>query len=93
MTQKNANPWMMDVRVRERNLKAGTLTDKDVEKYVSQLPDLADQAEPFALSQPALEQPAPAPAPMAEPPHEPSEPPVAASTGGEPAAPPSVENP
>lgn len=56
MTQK-ANPWTFDVRVRERNLKAGTITDKDVEKYVGGLPDLADQSEPFGTSQPALAQP------------------------------------
>ena len=56
MTQKT-NPWTFDVRVRERNLKAGSLTDKDVEKYLSQLPDSAEQAEAFATAQPALEQP------------------------------------
>ncbi len=56
MTQKT-NPWIHDVRVRERNLKNGTITEKDVEKYVAGLPDLADQAEPFGTSQPALAQP------------------------------------
>jgi hypothetical protein len=56
MTQKT-NPWTFDVRVRERNLKAGTVTDKDVEKYLGGLPDLADQSEPFGTSQPALAQP------------------------------------
>ena len=56
MTQKT-NPWTFDVRVRERNLKAGSLTDKDVEKYLSSLPDSADQAEAFGTAQPALEQP------------------------------------
>lgn len=56
MTQKT-NPWTFDVRVRERNLKAGSLTEKDVDKYLSQLPDCADQAEPFATAQPALDQP------------------------------------
>ena len=56
MTQKT-NPWTFDVRVRERNLKAGNLTEKEVEKYLSGLPDSADQAEPFATAQPALEQP------------------------------------
>ena len=56
MTQKT-NPWTFDVRVRERNLKAGSLTDKDVEKYLAQLPDNADQAEAFGTAQPALEQP------------------------------------
>ena len=61
MTQK-ANPWTFDVRVRERNLKAGTITDKDVEKYVGGLPDLSDQSESFATSQPALLQPVHEPA-------------------------------
>ena len=56
MTQKT-NPWTFDVRVRDRNLKAGTITDKDVEKYVGGLPDLADQSESFGTSQPALLQP------------------------------------
>jgi hypothetical protein len=56
MTQKT-NPWTFDVRVRERNLKAGSITEKDVDKYVSGLPDLADQSEPFGTSQPALAQP------------------------------------
>jgi hypothetical protein len=57
MTQQKTNPWTFDVRVRERNLKAGTITEKDVDKYVSGLPDLADQSEPFGTSQPALLQP------------------------------------
>ena len=53
MTQKT-NPWTFDVRVRERNLKSGALAEKDLEKYLGGLPDLADQAEPFSLGQPAL---------------------------------------
>jgi len=57
MTQQKNNPWTFDVRVRERNLKSGSVTDKDVEKYLGGLPDLADQAEPFATAQPALAQP------------------------------------
>lgn len=58
MTQKtNENRWTMDVRVRERNLKSGALTDKDLEKYLMALPDLADRVEPFATPQPALAQP------------------------------------
>src|SRR5690349_13313112 len=56
MTQKT-NPWTFDVRVRERNLKAGTITEKDVEKYLGGLADLADQSESFGTSQPALLQP------------------------------------
>ncbi len=58
MTQKtNQNPWLYDTRVRERHLRSGAVTDKDVEKYLSQLPDAAEQAEPFATPQPALAQP------------------------------------
>jgi hypothetical protein len=55
MTQKtNLSPWALDVRVRERNLKNGSITEKDVEKHLSALPDLADSAEAFAAHQPAL---------------------------------------
>lgn len=57
MTQKNVNNWTFDVRVRERNLKSGAVTEKDVEKYVAGLPDLAAQSESFGVSQPALAQP------------------------------------
>jgi len=56
MTQKT-NPWTFDVRVRERNLKNGSVTEKDVDKYIAGLPDLADQSEAFGTSQPALAQP------------------------------------
>ncbi len=57
MTQKVPyNPWQMDVRVRERNLKSGSLTDKELEKNLAALSDVADQSEPFATQQPALEQ-------------------------------------
>ena len=51
---KTINPWDLDVRVRERNLRKGILDDKDVEKHLAQLPDLADQAEPLGIPQPAL---------------------------------------
>ena len=52
--KQQINAWDWDVRVRERNLKKGVLTEKDVEKQSGQLPDLADQAEDMALPQPAL---------------------------------------
>jgi hypothetical protein len=51
---KTINPWDWDVRVRERNLRNGTLEDKDVEKHVSQLQDVGEMAEPVGLPQPAL---------------------------------------
>jgi len=49
------NPWDLDIRVRERNLKNGTLTDKDVDKMMSSLTDLADVTEPVSTAQPAVE--------------------------------------
>lgn len=54
MSTKQLHSWDWDVRVRERNLKNGLLSDKDIEKAESQLPDLADQVETFATPQPAL---------------------------------------
>lgn len=49
------SPWDLDIRVRERNLKNGRLQEKDVDKFLSSLPDLADQASPFGTAQPAIE--------------------------------------
>jgi hypothetical protein len=54
MSTKTINSWDWDIRVRERNLKNETLTEKDVEKHASQLPDLADHAESVGVPQPAL---------------------------------------
>jgi hypothetical protein len=51
---KTINPWEWDVRVRERNVRKGVLDEKDIEKFLSQLPDVSDQAESSALNQPAL---------------------------------------
>ncbi len=54
MSNKSINTWDWDIRVRERNLKNGTLTEKDLDKHIAQLTDLADHAEPVSLSQPAI---------------------------------------
>ena len=54
MSNKVINSWDWDIRVRERMIKAGTLTDKDVEKHITGLPDLAEQTEPVSMSQPAI---------------------------------------
>ena len=56
-TKTNTNPWLMDSRVRERNLKSGALTEKDLEKHLAALPDLEGQYEAVSTPQPALEQP------------------------------------
>jgi hypothetical protein len=54
MSTKTINTWDWDVRVRERNLRNGILTEKDVEKMLSGLADAGDRAEPITLPQPAL---------------------------------------
>jgi hypothetical protein len=47
-------PWDLDVRVRERNIRKGVLDDKDVEKYLKELPDVAANAENVVIPQPAV---------------------------------------
>jgi hypothetical protein len=54
MSTKTINSWDWDIRVRERNIKNGTLADKDLEKHASQLPDVADQSDTVTVPQPAL---------------------------------------
>ena len=54
MSNTKINSWDWDIRVRERNLKHGILTEKDVEKQRGQLGDLAEQVEPVSLPQPAI---------------------------------------
>jgi hypothetical protein len=51
---KTIKPWDWDVRVRERNLRNGTLDEKEIEKHLGQLQDVGDLAEPVGLGQPAL---------------------------------------
>jgi hypothetical protein len=51
---KTINAWEWDIRVRERNVRKGVFDEKDIEKHLSQLPDLADQAESIGVAQPAL---------------------------------------
>ena len=52
--EKKINSWDWDIRVRERMVRNGTLTDKDIEKHIGALPDLAEQTEPVSMSQPAI---------------------------------------
>jgi hypothetical protein len=47
-------PWDLDVRVRERNLRKGVLEEKDVEKHLKDLPDVAANAENVSIAQPAV---------------------------------------
>lgn len=48
-------PWDLDTRVRERNLVKGVLDAKEVERHLKELPDVAANAEPIGLAQPAFE--------------------------------------
>jgi hypothetical protein len=47
-------PWDLDVRVRERNLRNRVLDEKDVERYLRDLPDSAANADNVTVPQPAL---------------------------------------
>jgi hypothetical protein len=54
MTTKTINSWDWDIRVRDRNLKNGTLADKDLEKHKGQLTDFEAHIDVVSLPQPAL---------------------------------------
>ena len=54
MTTKTINSWDWDIRVRDRNLKNGTLVEKDIEKHKSALVDHEGQIDTVGLPQPAL---------------------------------------
>jgi hypothetical protein len=47
-------PNLLDVRVRERYLANGLLQASALEKYESELPDVASKSETILLLQPAL---------------------------------------
>ena len=48
------NSWDWDVRVRERNIRNGTLKESDVEKMLGALTDVTEQMDNVSLTQPAL---------------------------------------
>ena len=54
MSNSKINSWDWDIRVRERNLNNGILTEKDVEAQRAKLTDLADQTDPVTEGQPAV---------------------------------------
>jgi hypothetical protein len=54
MSKSKINSWDWDIRVRERNLNNGILTEKDIEGQRAKLVDLADQTDPVTEAQPAL---------------------------------------
>ncbi len=52
--EKKIQSWEWDVRVRERNVRKGVFDEKEIEKHLSQLPDVAEQADSLTFPQPAL---------------------------------------
>jgi hypothetical protein len=57
MSTKNLNDWLLDNRVRDRLIKAGAVSEKDIEKAIAALPDLESHCETIAIPQPALDLP------------------------------------
>jgi len=53
-TGTKINAWEWDIRVRERNVRKGIFDEKEIEKHLAALPDVADQADGVAAPQPAL---------------------------------------
>jgi Ser/Thr protein kinase RdoA (MazF antagonist) len=53
-TGNKINAWEWDIRVRERNVRKGIFDEKEIEKHLAALPDVADQADGVAAPQPAL---------------------------------------
>ncbi|MDI1481937.1 hypothetical protein [Polyangium sp. y55x31] len=56
-----------DLRVRERLLAAGVITQADIDRYLTELPELETQAEGLGIPQPALVSASSAPAPAPQP--------------------------
>ena len=52
MTSKD--PRQFDVRVVERNLRKGIISEKDLSEFVRSLPDVADNAEETEVAQPGV---------------------------------------
>lgn len=48
-----SNDRVFDVRILELELRDGTLTDKDIQKFIKSLPDLDSQAEEVQIPLPA----------------------------------------
>lgn len=51
---RSNNPWLFDLRLRERNIRSGALDDKELTKHLGALKDLEAETETFGLAQPAI---------------------------------------
>jgi len=47
MDKKKSPAWAYDVRVSARNVADGSISPKDLESHMANLPDVANKAEPF----------------------------------------------
>lgn len=54
--QKANDPWLFDLRIRDRNLKSGALDEKELTKYLGALPDHAESVVPFHVNQSGTEE-------------------------------------
>lgn len=51
---RSNNPWLFDLRLRERNMRSGALDEKELNKHLSALKDLEAETETFGWAQPAI---------------------------------------
>lgn len=53
-SDRHNNPWLYDLRLRDRNLRSGALDDKELSRYLGTLKDHEGETDTFSLAQPAL---------------------------------------
>lgn len=53
-SDRSNNPWLYDLRLRDRNLRSGALDEKELARHLSALKDVEAEAETFSLGQPAI---------------------------------------
>ncbi len=53
-SDRSNNPWLYDLRLRDRNLRSGALDEKELARHLSALKDLETETETFSLGQPAI---------------------------------------
>lgn len=51
---RSNNPWLFDLRLRDRNLRSGALDEKELSRHLGALKDLETETETFGLAQPAI---------------------------------------
>lgn len=51
---RSNNPWLFDLRLRDRNVRSGALDEKELTRHLGALKDLEAETEVFGLAQPAI---------------------------------------